>query len=98
MSLELLQRNRLVSEAAHILTNLSDGLQKLAPSLGSLGHEAMFASAHLEHAILRLRRIQQAMALDVALAEQAMDEKRAQARTGVRVPVAGGVLQVGLWG
>jgi hypothetical protein len=97
MSLEILQNNRLVSEAIATLAGLSEGFQKFAPDLGPLGHEAMFAAGHLEHAILRLRRIQEAMSTAVACAEQAMDEARAMARQGRRVPVAGGVLRVGSW-
>lgn len=91
MSLEILQNARIVSEGIDTLTKLSKGFQAFAPDLGPLGHEMMFAAAHLEHAILRFRRIQEAMATDVALAEQVMDE----AQEGARVRVAGGVLQVG---
>jgi hypothetical protein len=97
MSLEILQQSRLVSEAIAILDQQRKALVLLAGQLGQHGHACMFAAAHTAIGGQFLESIQRAMATDVALAEQAMDEARAQARTGVRVPVAGGVLQVGSW-
>lgn len=97
MSLEVLQQSRLVSEAAAALDMQRKALVLLAGQLGQHGHAAMFAAAHMTLAEQFLENVKRAMAPEVACAEQAMDETRAQARQGRRVPVAGGVLQAGSW-
>jgi hypothetical protein len=97
MSLEILQQNRILSEFADSLHKQREALVLFAAQLGANGHAAMFAAAHMPLAQQFLENIRRAMAPEVACAEQALDEARAQTRQGRRVPVAGGVLQVGSW-
>ena len=97
MSLEVLQQNRILREFADSLEKQREALIQLAGGLGHHGHGAMFAAAHMALAEQFLRNVTQAMGPSVACAEQAMDEARAQARQGHRVPVAGGVLRAASW-
>ena len=97
MSLEVLQQNRILSEFADSLHKQREALVLFAAQLGANGHAAMFAAAHMTLAEQFLENVKRAMAPEVACAEQAMDETRAQARQGRRVPVAGGVLRAASW-
>jgi hypothetical protein len=95
MSLELLQKHRLLLRLSSLL--MGTELAAQSTTIATRSEAADKAARRVAQAREEIEAELRAIAPAVACAEQAMDEARAMARQGRRVPVAGGVLRVGSW-